>query len=31
MEAANSAAARIAARPLFIALDGVTDRRTWVP
>ena len=25
MEAANSAAARIAARPLFIALDGVTD------
>ncbi|NEG90406.1 23S rRNA (guanosine(2251)-2'-O)-methyltransferase RlmB [Bifidobacterium aerophilum] len=25
MEAANSAAARISARPLFIALDGVTD------
>ena len=25
MEAANSASARIAARPLFIALDGVTD------
>ncbi len=25
MEAANSAAARIKARPLFIALDGVTD------
>ena len=25
MEAANSAAARIAARPLFIALDGITD------
>ena len=25
MEAASSAAARIAARPLFIALDGVTD------
>ena len=25
MEAANSEAARIAARPLFIALDGVTD------
>ena len=30
--ATNSAAARIAARPLFIALDGVTDPlRTWVP
>lgn len=25
MESANSAAARVAARPLFIALDGVTD------
>ena len=25
MEAANSTAARIAARPLFIALDGITD------
>ena len=29
MEAANSASARIAARPLFIALDGVTIRRIW--
>ena len=29
MEAANSAAARIAARPLFIALDGVTDPRNF--
>ena len=25
MEAVNSAATRMAARPLFIALDGVTD------
>ena len=31
MEAANSAAARIAARPLFIALDGVTDPQNLVP
>ena len=29
MEAANSASARIAARPLFIALDASPIRRTW--